>query len=65
MRSPKKGREPMRLQDLADAIHCIQCDQHKPAAGARRFHACHVCSDCARKLAQLPTAQAPTAQPAH
>lgn len=65
MRSPKKGREPMRLQDLANAIHCIQCDQDKPATGARRFHACHVCSDCAQKLSRLPTAQASTMQTAH
>ncbi len=57
MRSSKKGREPIRLQDLANAIHCIQCDQEKPAAGARRFHACHVCSDCSKKLAQLPSTE--------
>lgn len=60
MRSPKKGREPMRLQDLAPAIFCIQCDQEKPAAGARRFRACHVCGECAQKLDRLP---APTPAP--
>lgn len=65
MRSPKKGREPMRLQDLANAIHCIQCDQDKPATGARRFHACHVCSDCAQKLSRLPATPTSTMQSAH
>lgn len=54
MRSPKKGREPMRLQDLAPAIFCIQCDQEKPAAGSRRFRACHVCAECTRKLDDIP-----------
>lgn len=65
MRSPKKGREPMRLLDLADAIHCIQCDLDKPAAGARSFHACYVCSDCSQKLAKLPTAQAQSTHTPH
>lgn len=54
MRSPRKGREPMRLQDLAKQIDCIRCDQKKPAAGARRFHACQVCADCTQKLDQIP-----------
>jgi hypothetical protein len=65
MRSPKKGREPIRLLDLAPAIFCIQCEQDKPATGARRFHSWHVCSDCSQKLAQLPSAQPSTAHPAH
>jgi hypothetical protein len=54
MRRPNKGREPMRLQDLAEQIDCIRRDQKKPAAGARRFHACHVCADCTQKLDQMP-----------
>jgi hypothetical protein len=44
----------MRLQDLAKQIDCIRCDQKKPAAGARRFHACQVCADCTQKLDQTP-----------
>ena len=65
MRSPKKGRQPMRLQDLAEAIDCIQCSKKKPASGARLFHACHVCGDCSHKLAQLPAPSSHMSQPAH
>lgn len=65
MRSPKKGRAPMRLQDLASTIDCIQCSKKKPASGSRLFHACHVCSDCSQKLAQLPTALPQLSYPAH
>ncbi|ATH11059.1 hypothetical protein CHL79_00745 [Delftia acidovorans] len=66
MRSPKKGREPMRLHDLAEAIFCIQCEQEKPAAGSRRFRACHVCADCSVRLDRLPPPEAKpsTGQPA-
>lgn len=56
MRSPKKGQQPMRLQDLADTIDCIQCGKEKPASGSRLFHACHVCADCSHKLALLSAA---------
>ncbi len=65
MRSPKKGQLPMRLQDLAHTIDCIQCSQKKPASGARLFHACHVCDDCSQKLARLPTAPPRMGQSAH
>ncbi|CAB5709343.1 Uncharacterised protein [Delftia tsuruhatensis] len=65
MRSPKKGREPIRLSDLAPAIVCIQCEQEKPAAGARRFHSWHVCRDCSQKLAELPSAPASMTLPVH
>lgn len=54
MPKPTKGRQPLRLQDLASQIDCIRRDQKKPAAGARRFHACHVCADCTQKLDMLP-----------
>jgi hypothetical protein len=56
MRSPKKGQQPMRLQDLANTIDCIQCGKEKPASGSRLFHACHVCADCSQKLALLSAA---------
>ncbi|GKS85824.1 hypothetical protein AVMA1855_16750 [Acidovorax sp. SUPP1855] len=51
-RSPDKGRPArMTLADLrADAIDCIACDLKKPAAGSLKFHACHVCAECATKL---------------
>lgn len=41
-----------RLADLRPnaAIHCLHCDQRKPAEGAVKFHAYHVCADCAKKL---------------
>ncbi len=65
MRSPKKGQQPMRLQDLAHTIDCIQCSKKKPASGARLFHACHVCGDCSHKLAQLTTALPQAGQSAH
>lgn len=65
MRSPKKGQPPMRLQDLANTIDCIQCSKKKPAAGARLFHACHVCGDCSQKLTQLPVASPNSGYPAH
>jgi hypothetical protein len=35
-------------------IHCLHCDQDKPATGAVKFHAHHVCQACVTKLQALP-----------
>ena len=42
-------------QGLADlrpnaTIRCMVCDQHKTSTGAVKFHALHVCRDCAQRL---------------
>lgn len=42
-------------QTLADLrpnaeIKCLQCDQQKPHAGSVKFHAHHICEECAAKL---------------
>lgn len=57
MHKPTKGRQPLRLQDLASQIDCMQCQRKQSATGARRFHAWHVCADCTRKLDLLPPPQ--------
>lgn len=43
------------LHDLRPnaTIRCLYCDQTKPQAGAIKFHALHVCADCAQKLRKL------------
>ena len=44
----KPQREPRTLaQQLGGAqIDCMICEQSKPAAGSRPFHAWTVCADC-------------------
>ena len=42
-------------QTLADlrpnaTIKCLHCEQTKPQVGSVKFHAHHVCADCAAKL---------------
>lgn len=41
-----------RLSDLRPntTIRCVHCEQTKSADGAVKFHSCHVCADCVRKL---------------
>ncbi|MDD2730383.1 hypothetical protein [Malikia sp.] len=40
------------LSDLRpnSTVRCLVCDQTKPQATAVKFHAHHVCSDCAAKV---------------
>ena len=51
MKSPTKGRPRLTFADLA-RIRCMVCDKDKPAAGAQRFHALHVCGECGSKINQ-------------
>ena len=51
MKSPTKGRHRLTFADLAE-IRCMVCDKDKPAAGAQRFHALHVCAECGSKINQ-------------
>lgn len=56
-RSPKKGRAPrLTLADLAQhqRITCMLCGSDKPAQGARRFRAHHVCAECVMRLETKP-----------
>ena len=53
-------RQPTRtLADLRPnaAIHCMYCDQQRPQAGAVKFHALHVCAECAAKVRAKPEKQ--------
>ena len=47
-RQDKPRREPrtLALQLQPDTIECMSCEQIKPAAGSRPFHAWTVCADC-------------------
>lgn len=48
-----KPAAPTRtLADLRPntTVRCLYCSQDKPAAGSVKFHAHHVCSDCAAKV---------------
>ncbi len=47
-RQHKSQREPRTLaQQLGGTqIDCMVCEQAKPAAGSRPFHALTVCADC-------------------
>ena len=47
-RQDKPRREPRTLaqQLQPDTIECMACEQIKPAAGSRPFHAWSVCADC-------------------
>jgi hypothetical protein len=49
------GDEAHPLASIArpGTIRCMRCEQDKPAAGARPFHALHVCAECVRKLAGI------------
>ena len=47
MKKPKKT-----LADLSpgQTITCLRCEKEKPAAGATKFRAHHVCAECTQKL---------------
>ena len=52
-------KKPPPRKTLADLkpgqlITCLRCDQKKPAAGAVKFRANHVCAACAQQLKALP-----------
>ena len=50
----KPSPTPKRLHDLGGgSIHCLYCDQSKPAAGAVRYRAHQVCAGCTQKLNSL------------
>lgn len=51
MKIPTKGHRRLTLADLAQ-IRRMVCDKDKPAAGAQRFHALHVCGECGSKINQ-------------
>ena len=70
MKKPRPShRPPQALQaaqaqtrTMADlrpnaAIHCMYCDQQRPQAGAVKFHALHVCAECAAKVRAKPEKQ--------
>lgn len=47
--------KPAATRTLADlrpnaTVHCMVCEQQRPAAGAEKFHAHHVCRECAAKV---------------
>lgn len=47
--------KPDASRTLADlrpnaTVHCMVCEQHRPAVGAEKFHAHHVCRECAAKV---------------
>ena len=47
--------KPPPTHTLADlrpntTVRCLVCDQTKPQATAVKFHAHHVCGDCAARL---------------
>lgn len=51
--------KPAPIRTLADlrpnaTVHCMVCEQQRPAAGAEKFHAHHVCRECAAKLRAKP-----------
>lgn len=51
--------QPRQKQGLADlrpnaTIPCFLCLQSKPQAGAVKFHAHHVCAECAVKVRAKP-----------
>lgn len=53
-------KKPPPRKTLADLkpgqlIDCLRCQQPKPAAGAVKFRAHHVCAVCAAQLKTLPT----------
>lgn len=47
-----KQRPKQTLADLRPnaTIKCLQCDRQKPQAGSVKFHAHHICEECAAKL---------------
>ena len=47
--APGARGEAPSLAGLA-SIRCMRCEQDKPAAGARPFHAHMVCADCTRQV---------------
>lgn len=47
MRSPKKGRPPVKSLAALGVIDCMRCEQSKSREGARPFYACWVCAECA------------------
>ncbi len=51
MKSPTKGRPRLTFADLAQ-IHCDGCDKDKPAAGAKKFRALTICSECVKSINQ-------------
>jgi len=51
--------KPATTRTLADlrpnaTVHCMVCEQQRPAAGAEKFHAHHVCRECAAKVRAKP-----------
>lgn len=47
--------KPATTRTLADlrpnaTVHCMVCEQHKPAAGSEKFHKMDVCKECAAKV---------------
>lgn len=46
--------KPSTTHTMADlrpkaTVHCMVCDQQRPQAGSEKFHAHHVCRECAAK----------------
>lgn len=48
--SKKRKAQNKGLASLSPGITCFLCLKFKEAAGARAFHAHHVCAECAKKL---------------
>ena len=51
--------KPATARTLADlrpnaTVRCMVCEQQRPAAGAEKFHAHHVCRECAAKVRAKP-----------
>lgn len=48
--TPRPAKQTLASLRPNTTVICLQCLESKAAAGAVKFHAHHVCADCAAKL---------------